>query len=81
MKNLFNAQASRPIASLAILSGLAFACGPSEQAKTVTNSDTTTTSATGTTETKTQDTKVLSSDGSKQSTHNEQVNEQPKKQP
>jgi hypothetical protein len=54
------------------------ACGPGQESKTVTNSDSTTTHRNGgTTETTTQDTQVVSTDGSKDSTHVEEVKQQP----
>lgn len=58
---------------------LSFACGPSEQAKTVTHTDTTTTGTAGNTETKTSDTQVTSSDGSKETTRTEDTKQQPAK--
>ena len=59
------------IVSLAF--GLLLACGPSEEARTVTNTDTTKTGTAGNTHTTTSDTQVTSSDGSKESTHTEQT--------
>ena len=65
------------IASFALLS--VTACGSGEQAKTVTNSDTTTTDSTGRTQKTTTDTQVLSKDGTKDTTHTEEVKQQPAK--
>lgn len=58
---------------------LSLACGPSEQARTVTNSDTTKTGPDGNSQTRTSDTQITSSDGSKESTHTEDVKQQPAK--
>jgi hypothetical protein len=55
------------------------ACGPSEQARTVTNTDTTTTGKDGNTQKKTSDTQITSSDGSKETTHTENIKQQPAK--
>jgi hypothetical protein len=60
-------------------SAVSLGCGPGEQARTVTNSDSTTTNASGTTQTTTQDTQVLSKDGSKDTTHQEETKQQPSK--
>lgn len=54
------------------------ACGPHEQAKTVTNSDTTTSNASGaSTHTTTNDSQTNMSDGSKDTTHSVQTQEKP----
>ncbi|CAN5323609.1 hypothetical protein BH09MYX1_BH09MYX1_23680 [soil metagenome] len=54
------------------------ACGPKEEAKTVTNSDTTTSNASGaSTHTTTNDSQTKSSDGSTDTTHNVQTQQTP----
>jgi hypothetical protein len=59
---------------------LSLACGgAAEESRTVTNTDTTTTGRAGTTQTTTQDTQVVSTDGSKDTTHVEEVKQQPAK--
>ncbi len=63
------------VAASAVLA-LSMACGPGQESKTVTNSDTTTTNGAGTTQTKTTDTQVRATDGSKDTTHTEEVKQQ-----
>ncbi len=73
---------SNVLGTLVVSAVLAFgaACGPSEQARTVTSTDTSTSNANGSkVQTHSTETDVSGSDGSKSTTKTEQVNQQPAK--